>query len=71
MSAHKESYNTQHVLIRLFEEWRKSLDNNYFTGVVLMNLSKAFYCISHDLVIAKLAAYVFGKKMIRATFTHT
>ena len=70
MSAHKESYNTQHVLIRLFEEWRKNLDNNYFTGVVLMNLSKAFYCISHDLVIAKLAAYVFGKNMIRYIYSY-
>ena len=48
--------------IRLIEEWRKNVDNNYFIGAVLMNLSKAFDCIPHDLVIVKLAAYKFDKK---------
>ena len=57
ISPYRESYNTQHVLITLIAEWRKNLDNNYFIGAVLMDLSKAFDCIPHDLVIAKLAAY--------------
>ena len=64
ISAYRESYNTQHVFIRLIEEWRKILDNNYFIGAVLMDLSKAFDCIPHDLIIAKLAAYGFDKNMI-------
>ena len=64
ISAYRESYNTQHVLIRLIEEWRKILDNNYFIGAILMDLSKAFDCIPHDLIIAKLAAYGFDKNMI-------
>ena len=64
ISAYRESYNTQHVLIRLIEEWRKNLDNNDFIRAVLMDLSKVFDCISHDLVIDKLAAYGFDKKMI-------
>ena len=28
ISAYKELYNTQHVLVRIIEEWRKSLDDN-------------------------------------------
>ena len=64
ISAYRESCNTQHVLIRLTEEWRINLDNNYFIRAVLMDLSKAFDCIPHDLVIAKLVAYGFDKKMI-------
>ena len=64
ISAYRESYNTQHVLIRLIQEWRKNLDNDYFIGVVLMDLWKAFDCIPHNLVIAKLAAYGFDKNMI-------
>ena len=64
ISAYRESYNKQYVLIRLIEEWRKDLDNNNFVGAVLMGLSKAFDCIPHDLVIAKLGAYAFDKNMI-------
>ena len=33
------------------------LDKNIFTEAVLTDLSKAFDCISHDLLIAKLHAY--------------
>ena len=33
------------------------LDNNFFVGVVLTNLSKAFDCIPPDILIAKLSAY--------------
>ena len=50
-------YGTNHVLIRLIENWRHALDNNLFTGTVLMDLSKAFNCIPHGLLIAKLHAY--------------
>ena len=52
------------MLIRLIEEWRKNLDNNYFIWTVLIDLSKAFNFIPHDFVIAKLAAYGFDKNMI-------
>ena len=65
ITAYRDSYNTHHVLIRLIEEWRNNFDNSYFIGVVLMDLSKAFNCISHDLVIAKVVAYGFDKNMVR------
>ena len=64
ISAYKQSHNTQHVLIRLTEEWRKNLDNKYFIRDVLMDLLKASDCIPHDLLTAKLAAYGFDKNMI-------
>ena len=70
ISAYRESYNTQHALIRLSEEWRKILDNNYFIGAVLMDLSKAFDCIPYDLIIAKLAAYGFDKNMICCIYSY-
>ena len=43
----------------MIEEWRQNLDNDNVTGAVLMDLSKAFDCIPHDLLIAKLSAYGF------------
>ena len=50
-------YSTQHSLIRLIEEWKAALDNGKCVGAVLMDLSKAFDCLPHDLLIAKLVAY--------------
>ena len=57
-------YNTQHVLLRLIEEWKNKLDKNYVVGAIVMDLSKAFDCIPHDLIIAKLAAYCFDPKFL-------
>ena len=44
-------------MIRLIEDWKTSLDKNLFTGAVLMDLSKAFDFIPHNLLISKLHAY--------------
>ena len=65
IAAYRKTYSSSHVLIRLIENWKKHLDNKKIVGTVLMDLSKAFDCIPHDLLIAKLHAYGFNKK----TFT--
>ena len=57
LAAYRKSYNTQNVLIRMVQEWKENLDNNFIEGAVLTDLSKAFDCIPHDLLIAKLSAY--------------
>ena len=57
-----------HVLILLIENWRHALHNNLFSGAVLKDLSKAFDCIPHDLVIAKLRAC--GLHFDTVTFLH-
>ena len=53
------------VLLKLTEEWRKHLDNNQIAGAVLMDISKAFDCIPHELLISKLAAYGFDTKTLK------
>ena len=65
LSAYRENYCTQHVLIRLVEEWKEHLDNNEVVGAVLMDLSKAFDCIPHNLLIAKLSAYGFDRTALK------
>ena len=48
-------------MIRLSEEFRENLDKNYVAGGVLMDLSKSFDCVPHDLLLAKPAAYGVNK----------
>ena len=60
----RDSYSTQHAFFRLIEACRSTLDKKGCVGMVLMDLSKAYECLSHDLLIAKLAAYGFGLKSL-------
>ena len=39
------------------DKWKKAVDNHKVFGDVLTDLSKAFDCICHDLLIPKLNAY--------------
>ena len=64
LSTYRASCSTQHVLLRLIEEWKTNLDNIFVVGAVLMDLSIAFDCMSHDLLIAKLSTYGFEEKTL-------
>ena len=70
LSAYRKSYGTQHVLIRLIEEFKKYLDNDYVVGAILMDLSKAFDCVPHDLLLAKLSAYGFSNEALSYVMTY-
>ena len=45
-------YNAQHCLITVIEKWKKSVDNGGAFGTLFTDLSKAFDCLSHELLIA-------------------
>ncbi len=57
LSAYRNDYSTQHVLLHAIEEWKVALDNGQHVGVVLMDLSKAFDAIPHVLLLTKLYSY--------------
>ena len=56
--------------MRLIEDWGSHLDNDYLVGAMLMDLSKAFDCIPHDLLIAKLYAYGFDEDALVLTYSY-
>ena len=55
----RKGYSAQHCLLAMIEKWEKTVDNKGVFGALLTDLSKAFDCIPHDLIIAKLEAYGF------------
>ena len=68
--AYRQNYSAQHLLIRLLEEWRESLDNNFVVGGLFMDLSKAYDCIPHDLLIAKPEAYDFDDYLVYYVYSY-
>ena len=69
MTAYRVQYISNYILLRLTEHWKKAIDENFVAGRVIMDLSKEFHSIPHDLLIAKLHAYGFSKKT--ATFIYS
>ena len=55
----RKGYSTQYCLLVMLERFKKALDNKNKFGALLTDLSKAFDCLNHELIIAKLEAYGF------------
>ena len=55
----RKGYSTQYCLIFMLEKWKKELDKRMIAAALLTDLSKAFGCLNHELLIAKLEAYGF------------
>ena len=66
----RKGYSTQHSLAAMIECWKRSLDNKKNAGAILTDLSKAFDCLSHDLMIAKLEAYGFDEIALKFIYSY-
>ena len=60
LTGFRKNHNTQHSLLKMLEKWKEALDKGNFVDTIFMNLSKAFDTLNHDLLIAKLEAYIFA-----------
>ena len=54
----------------MIELWRRCLDENKVVGAILMDLSKAFDSLPHDLLIAKLHVYGFSHNALTLLLSH-
>ena len=46
------------------QKWQKEFDPGRFIGAVLMDLTKTYDCLRHDLLIAKSEAYGLGNSSL-------
>ena len=65
LCGYRKGYSTQYALLGFIEKWKHMLDNRGYAGAILMDLSKAFDTINHELLLAKLYAYGFDKNALR------
>ena len=55
----RKGFSTQFCLLLMLEKWKGVVNNKRVFAVLLNDLSKAFHCISRDLLIAKLNGYSY------------
>ena len=61
----RKAYATQHALFKLLHSWQKELDNSGFVATILMDLSKVYDCLPHDLIIAKFEPYGLSQNSLK------
>ena len=69
----RQGISAQHCLLTMIEKRKKCVDKGKTFGALLTDLSKAFDCLLHDLIIAKLNAYGFSlsaSKLIHNYLSH-
>ena len=65
----RKGFSAQHCLVSMLEKCKSATDNKKSFGTLLADLSKAFNCPLHDLLIAKFNAYGFNMSALQ--FEHS
>ena len=65
LCGYRKSFSTQQALLSLIEKWKNILDKKEYGGAVLMDLSKGFDTLNHNLLMAKLHAYGFTTESLK------
>ncbi len=65
MEIFEKLYCQATSLMKFYEEMRHAMDHSEVAALILMDLSKAFDCLPHDLMAAKLTAYGMSHSAIK------
>ena len=70
LCGYRKGYSCQYALLSMIERWKLSYDKGGHAGGILMDLSKAFDTINHQLLVAKLHAYGFSKDALEIIYDY-
>ena len=65
LSAFRSGYGCQTTLLKIVEDWKTALDENKYVAAILMDLSKAFDCLPHNLLLDKLKTYGLSEESLK------
>ena len=66
----RKRYSTQKCLIAFIEKRKYATDKGKSFGALLIEVSKTFDCLPHELLIAKLHAYDFSLAALRLVHSY-
>ena len=66
----RKGYSAQHCLMVMLEKCKESREKGEELGAFFIDLSKAFECIDHNLLITKLSWYRVTPKSLKLIFSY-
>ena len=73
LCEYQKAHSTQQALLAVIEILKQNLENKCFGEAILIDLSKGFDTLNHELLIAKLHAYGFDQspqKLLHSYFSN-
>ena len=65
VAAYRERYSCNYLLMQLMVNWKRPFNEIFHIGTVLMDLSKSFDCIPHDLLANSYMLMAQVRKQLR------